>query len=113
MSVLVGSFDVFVAHVRLDDPAFFAPFAPDIDLLAGRPSTPSEWYLRLMFPKFGYRLGFEPMRRRQRLDYMPAVLSYHPRRPGHPQAHRRASLPSRQRGRRWRGRWCSGRRRQG
>ena len=33
----------------LDDPAFFAPFAPRFDPLIGRPSTPVEWYLRLMF----------------------------------------------------------------
>jgi hypothetical protein len=46
---------------------------------------------------------FEPMCRRQRLDYMPAVLLYQPRRQGHPQAHRRASQPSRKPGRRWRG----------
>src|SRR6266702_640822 len=60
MSVLVVSFDVFVAHVRLDDPAFFAPFAPDIDLLAGRPSTPSECYLRLMFRSSATGLALSP-----------------------------------------------------
>jgi len=43
----------------LDDPAFFAPFAPHFDPLIGRPSTPVECYLRLMFLKFRYRLGFE------------------------------------------------------
>jgi len=36
----------------LDDPAFFAPFAPFFDPLVGRPSTPVECYLRLMFLKF-------------------------------------------------------------
>ena len=30
----------------LDDPAFFAPFAPFFDLRVGRPSTPMETYLR-------------------------------------------------------------------
>ena len=43
----------------LDDPAFFAPFAPHFDPLIGRPSTPMECYLRLMFLKFRYRLGYE------------------------------------------------------
>ena len=33
----------------LDDPAFFAPFAPHFHPVIGRPSTPTEWYLRLMF----------------------------------------------------------------
>jgi Transposase domain (DUF772) len=47
--------------VLLDDPAFFAPFAPHSDLLIGRPSTPVECYLRLMFLKFRYRLGFESL----------------------------------------------------
>ena len=33
----------------LDDAAFFAPFVPFFDLRIGRPSTPMEVYLRLMF----------------------------------------------------------------
>ena len=45
----------------LDDPLFFAPFAPFFHPLIGRPSTPAEWYLRLMFLKFRYRLGFESL----------------------------------------------------
>ena len=45
----------------LDDPAFFAPFAPYFDPVTGRPSTPVECYLRLMFLKFRYRLGFESL----------------------------------------------------
>ncbi|HEY3036347.1 MAG TPA: ISNCY family transposase [Streptosporangiaceae bacterium] len=45
----------------LDDPAFFAPFARYFDPLIGRPSTPVECYLRLMFLKFRYRLGFESL----------------------------------------------------
>jgi IS5 family transposase len=43
----------------LDDRAFFAPFAPYFDPRIGRPSTPMETYLRLMFLKFRYRLGYE------------------------------------------------------
>jgi IS5 family transposase len=45
----------------LDDPAFFAPFAAYFDPLIGRPSTPVECYLRLMFLKFRYRLGYESL----------------------------------------------------
>ena len=45
----------------LDDPVFFAPFAPYFHPVIGRPSTPAEWYLRLMFLKFRYRLGFESL----------------------------------------------------
>ncbi len=43
----------------LDDPVFFAPFVPFFDPRMGRPSTPMEIYLRLMFLKFRYRLGYE------------------------------------------------------
>jgi IS5 family transposase len=42
----------------LDDPVFFAPY---FDPVLGRPSTPVEWYLRLMFLKFRYRLGYESL----------------------------------------------------
>ena len=45
----------------LDDPAFFAPFAPHFHPVLGRPSTPVECYLRLMFLKFRYRLGYESL----------------------------------------------------
>jgi len=45
----------------LDDPAFFAPFAPHFDPVIGRPSTPVECYLRLMFLKFRHRLGYESL----------------------------------------------------
>ena len=38
----------------LDDPVFFAPFVPFFDPGMGRPSTPMETYLRLMFLKFRY-----------------------------------------------------------
>jgi transposase, IS5 family len=47
--------------VLLDDPVFFAPFAPFFHPVLGRPSTPVEWYLRLMFLKFRYRLGYESL----------------------------------------------------
>ena len=40
---------------------FFAPFAPFFDPRLGRPSTPMEVYLRLMFLKFRYRLGYETL----------------------------------------------------
>jgi IS5 family transposase len=45
----------------LDDPAFFGPLAPFFDPRIGRPSTPMETYLRLMFLKFRYRLGYESL----------------------------------------------------
>ena len=45
----------------LDDPVFFAPFVPFFDLRMGRPSTPMETYLRLMFLRFRYRLGYEAL----------------------------------------------------
>ena len=45
----------------LDDPVFFAPFGPYFDARIGRPSIPMETYLRLMFLKFRYRLGYESL----------------------------------------------------
>jgi transposase, IS5 family len=45
----------------LDDPVFFTPFVPFFDPRIGRPSTPMETYLRLMFLKFRYRLGYESL----------------------------------------------------
>jgi transposase, IS5 family len=45
----------------LDDPVFFAPFAPYFHPVLGRPPTPVECYLRLMFLKFRYQLGYESL----------------------------------------------------
>lgn len=45
----------------LDDPAFFAPFESFFAARIGRPSIPMETYLRLMFLKFRYRLGYESL----------------------------------------------------
>jgi transposase, IS5 family len=45
----------------LDDRVFFAPFAGYFDARVGRPSIPMETYLRLMFLKFRYRLGYESL----------------------------------------------------
>ena len=43
----------------LDDPVFIQPFRAHFDPIIGRPSIPIETYLRLMFLKFRYRLGYE------------------------------------------------------
>ena len=45
----------------LDDPVFFEPFVPFFDPRFGRPSTPMETYLRLMFLKVRYGLGYESL----------------------------------------------------
>jgi IS5 family transposase len=45
----------------LDDERFFAPFVPFFDPRIGRPSVPMETYLRLMFLKRRYRLGYESL----------------------------------------------------
>jgi hypothetical protein len=45
----------------LDDPVFFEPFVPFFHPVIGRPSIPMETYLRLMFLRFRYRLGFETL----------------------------------------------------
>jgi transposase, IS5 family len=43
----------------LDDPGFLAPFASYFDPIIGRPSIPIDTYLRMMFLKVRYRLGYE------------------------------------------------------
>jgi transposase, IS5 family len=45
----------------LDDQRFFAPFRPYFDATFGRPSIPIEIYLRLMFLKRRYDLGYESL----------------------------------------------------
>jgi IS5 family transposase len=45
----------------LDDATFFEPFRAHFHCALGRPSVPIETYLRLMFLKYRYRLGFEPL----------------------------------------------------
>ncbi|MGA3215392.1 MAG: ISNCY family transposase [Acidimicrobiales bacterium] len=45
----------------LDDEEFFKPFRAHFHAVLGRPSVPIETYLRLMFLKYRYRLGFEPL----------------------------------------------------
>jgi IS5 family transposase len=53
--------DLARVDALLDDPGFFAPFAPYFHPVLGRPSTPVECYLRLMFLKFRHQLGFETL----------------------------------------------------
>lgn len=45
----------------LDDPVFFVPFEKFFDPAIGRPSILMETYLRMMFLKFRYGLGFESL----------------------------------------------------
>jgi IS5 family transposase len=45
----------------LDDSRFFEPFVPFFSARHGRPSIPMETYLRMMFLKYRYRLGFETL----------------------------------------------------
>jgi IS5 family transposase len=45
----------------LDDERFFSPFRAHFDPVLGRPSVPMETYLRLMFLKHRYRLGYETL----------------------------------------------------
>jgi transposase, IS5 family len=50
----------------LDDPVFFDPFRRFFSPLFGRPSTPIETFLRMMYLKYRYRLGFETLCREVR-----------------------------------------------
>jgi len=45
----------------LDDDRFFDSYRQFFHATLGRPSVPIETYLRLMFLKYRYRLGFEPL----------------------------------------------------
>jgi IS5 family transposase len=45
----------------LDDPVFFEPYRAHFSPLWGRPSIPIETYLRMMFLKHRYRLGYESL----------------------------------------------------
>lgn len=45
----------------LDDERFFTPFVPFFSVVLGRPSIPMETYLRMMFLRFRYKLGFETL----------------------------------------------------
>lgn len=45
----------------LDDERFFEPYRAFFHASLGRPSIPIETYLRLMFLKYRYKLGFEPL----------------------------------------------------
>jgi IS5 family transposase len=45
----------------LDDAVFFEPYRDHFHATLGRPSVPIETYLRLMFLKYRYRLGYEPL----------------------------------------------------
>ena len=53
--------DLAAVDELLDDERFFEPFRPFFDPVIGRPSIPIETYLRMMFLKYRYRLGYEPL----------------------------------------------------
>jgi transposase, IS5 family len=53
--------ELVAVDVLLDDPRFFEPFRRWFDPTFGRPSIPMETYLRLMFLKYRYRLGYESL----------------------------------------------------
>jgi len=45
----------------LDDPVLFEPYRPHLSATMGRPAAAIDTYLRLMFLKFRYRLGYESL----------------------------------------------------
>lgn len=59
--VLVMSPELARVDALLDDDRFFEPFRAHFDAVLGRPSIPIETYLRLMFLKNRYRLGYETL----------------------------------------------------
>jgi len=59
MRVLSG--ELADIDVLLDDERFFVPFRRFFNPVEGRPSIPVETYLRLMFLKYRYQLGYEKL----------------------------------------------------
>ncbi|MGH3803796.1 MAG: transposase, partial [Pseudonocardiaceae bacterium] len=57
MRVLSG--ELAEIDVLLDDVRFFRPFRPFFDPVEGRPSIPMETYLRMMFLKYRFGLGYK------------------------------------------------------
>lgn len=58
---LVMPVELVRVDALLDDDRFVGPFVEFFHASLGRPSIPIETYLRLMFLKFRYRLGFESL----------------------------------------------------
>ena len=58
---LVMPAELVAVDALLDDERFFEPFRRHFDPRWGRPSIPIETYLRLMFLKYRYRLGYETL----------------------------------------------------
>ena len=61
VEALVMPAELVAVDELLDDSRFFEPFRPFFDPKWGRPSVPMETYLRLMFLKYRYRLGYESL----------------------------------------------------
>ena len=59
MRVLSG--ELAEVDAVLDDPVFMAPFKAFFDPSEGRPSIPMETYVRLMFLKVRFELGYEQL----------------------------------------------------
>ncbi len=59
--LLTMSSELQAVDELLDDLRFFAPYEGFFHPFLGRPSIPIEVYLRLMFLKYRYKLGFEPL----------------------------------------------------
>lgn len=61
VQALVMPAELVRVDALLDDSRFFVPYGEFFHATLGRPSVPIETYLRLMFLKYRYRLGFEPL----------------------------------------------------
>jgi transposase, IS5 family len=61
VEALVMPTELVRVDALLDDARFFAPYGMFFHATLGRPSIPIETYLRLMFLKYRYRLGFESL----------------------------------------------------
>jgi transposase, IS5 family len=71
----------------LDDPGFLVPLAGHFDPHLGRPSIPLDTYLRMMFLKFRYQLGYELRAARSPTRSAGSGSAASPGRPGAPPDH--------------------------
>jgi hypothetical protein len=64
----------------LDDARFFGPFLAFFDPLEGRPSIPIETFLRMLFLKYRFKLGYVRLGARRSASWGPRPAPYRNRR---------------------------------
>ena len=76
--VRVLSDELTAIDTLLDDDRFLAPFSKRLMSNVGRPTIPMETYLRLMYLKHRYSLGYETLVKEVRFVVVAALLPHPP-----------------------------------